>query len=90
MCMLCIILAGMVKIHGLFCGCVDKLPGPPQRLRVQVINDNEIMISWDPPVINPHTASSYRFVFHISSKCKHCRLKYTFFSNYLLYLMVFT
>lgn len=54
---------GRVKVHSfLICGCIDKLPGPPQRLRVQVINDNEIMISWDPPVINPHTASSYRSV----------------------------
>ncbi|ODM96583.1 Ig-like and fibronectin type-III domain-containing protein C25G4.10 [Orchesella cincta] len=38
----------------------DKLPGPPKRLRIQVLSDTEIMISWDAPTINPHTASSYR------------------------------
>jgi hypothetical protein len=38
----------------------DKLPGPPQNIKVEILSDTEAKVSWDVPVINPHAASVYR------------------------------
>ncbi|XP_055528945.1 Ig-like and fibronectin type-III domain-containing protein 1 [Wyeomyia smithii] len=42
----------------------DRLPGPPQNLQVQVLNDEEVLIKWDPPSKNPHTVEGYRLFWH--------------------------
>jgi len=41
---------------------LDKLPGPPQNVKVEILSDTEAKVSWDVPTINPHTASVYRYV----------------------------
>ncbi|XP_073979651.1 Ig-like and fibronectin type-III domain-containing protein 1 [Rhodnius prolixus] len=38
----------------------DRLPGPPQNVRVERINDHSVLVRWDPPVKNPHTVEMYR------------------------------
>ncbi|XP_021960351.1 Ig-like and fibronectin type-III domain-containing protein 1 [Folsomia candida] len=38
----------------------DKLPGPPQNVKVEVISDTEVKVSWEFPTINPNTATVYR------------------------------
>lgn len=38
----------------------DKLPGPPQNVRVQIIDAHSAKLMWDPPVKNPHTVEMYR------------------------------
>ncbi|KAK9739714.1 Fibronectin type III domain [Popillia japonica] len=38
----------------------DKLPGPPQNIRVDIIDSHSVKIMWDPPIKNPHTAEMYR------------------------------
>ncbi|XP_049544577.1 Ig-like and fibronectin type-III domain-containing protein 1 [Anopheles darlingi] len=42
----------------------DRLPGPPQNLKVQVMSDEEVVIRWDPPVKNPATVEGYRVFWH--------------------------
>ncbi|XP_062560024.1 Ig-like and fibronectin type-III domain-containing protein 1 [Armigeres subalbatus] len=42
----------------------ERLPGPPQNLQVQVLNDEEALIRWDPPVKNPHAVEGYRVFWH--------------------------
>ena len=39
---------------------MDKLPGPPQNLHVEVLDSHSARILWDPPVKNPHTVEMYR------------------------------
>lgn len=38
----------------------DKLPGPPQNVRVEPIDAHSVNVIWDPPVKNPHTVEMYR------------------------------
>ncbi|XP_030759730.1 Ig-like and fibronectin type-III domain-containing protein 1 isoform X2 [Sitophilus oryzae] len=38
----------------------DKLPGPPQNIRVEFIDAHSVYILWDPPLKNPHTVEMYR------------------------------
>ncbi|GJQ83686.1 hypothetical protein Trydic_g14393 [Trypoxylus dichotomus] len=38
----------------------DKLPGPPQNIRVDILDSRSVKIMWDPPVKNPQTAEMYR------------------------------
>ncbi|XP_021707105.1 Ig-like and fibronectin type-III domain-containing protein 1 [Aedes aegypti] len=42
----------------------ERLPGPPQNLQVQILNDEEAIIRWEPPVKNPHTVEGYRVFWH--------------------------
>ncbi|XP_058124562.1 Ig-like and fibronectin type-III domain-containing protein 1 [Anopheles ziemanni] len=42
----------------------DRLPGPPQNLKVQVLSDEKVQIRWDPPVKNPTTVEGYRVFWH--------------------------
>ncbi|XP_050094930.1 Ig-like and fibronectin type-III domain-containing protein 1 [Anopheles aquasalis] len=42
----------------------DRLPGPPQNLKVQVMSDEEVLIRWDPPTKNPATVEGYRVFWH--------------------------
>ncbi|KAL1122201.1 hypothetical protein AAG570_003606, partial [Ranatra chinensis] len=37
-----------------------KLPGPPQNVRVERIDDHSVMVRWDPPIKNPHSVEMYR------------------------------
>lgn len=47
----------------------DKLPGPPQNVRVEPIDSQSVRVKWDPPVKNPHTVQVYRvFYRQIGSK----------------------
>lgn len=38
----------------------EKLPGPPQNVRVESLNSHSVYIMWDPPIKNPHTVELYR------------------------------
>ncbi|XP_014259678.1 Ig-like and fibronectin type-III domain-containing protein 1 isoform X2 [Cimex lectularius] len=38
----------------------DRLPGPPQNVRVERIDDHSVWVRWDPPIKNPHTVEMYR------------------------------
>lgn len=38
----------------------DKLPGPPQNVRITTTGTHSVKVSWDPPVKNPHTVELYR------------------------------
>ncbi|XP_066906093.1 Ig-like and fibronectin type-III domain-containing protein 1 [Halyomorpha halys] len=38
----------------------DRLPGPPQNVRVERIDDHSVLVRWDPPLKNPHTVEMYR------------------------------
>lgn len=38
----------------------EKLPGPPQNLRVEFIDAHSVYLRWDPPIKNPHTVEMYR------------------------------
>ncbi|KAB0793035.1 hypothetical protein PPYR_12655 [Photinus pyralis] len=38
----------------------DKLPGPPQNIRVEPVDAHSVNVLWDPPVKNPHTVEMYR------------------------------
>ncbi|XP_018897907.2 Ig-like and fibronectin type-III domain-containing protein 1 isoform X1 [Bemisia tabaci] len=38
----------------------EKLPGPPQNVRVNVIDSHTILVKWDLPTKNPHTVEIYR------------------------------
>jgi hypothetical protein len=38
----------------------EKLPGPPQNVRVEYIDSHSVNILWDPPIKNPHTVEMYR------------------------------
>lgn len=38
----------------------DRLPGPPQNVRVERVDDHSILVKWDPPIKNPHTVEIYR------------------------------
>uniref|UniRef100_A0A1S4H6G5 Receptor mediating netrin-dependent axon guidance n=1 Tax=Anopheles gambiae TaxID=7165 RepID=A0A1S4H6G5_ANOGA len=42
----------------------ERLPGPPQNLKVQVLSDEEVLIRWDPPAKNPSTVEGYRVFWH--------------------------
>lgn len=42
----------------------DRLPGPPQNLRVQITSVDEVLILWDPPMKNPHMVEGYRVFWH--------------------------
>jgi hypothetical protein len=46
----------------LFDSFIDKLPGPPQNVRVEVLSDNDVKVVWDVPATNPHTATLYRYL----------------------------
>ncbi|KAL1497939.1 hypothetical protein ABEB36_008819 [Hypothenemus hampei] len=47
-------------IMGCFHELRDKLPGPPQNIRVEFIDSHSVNLLWDPPVKNPHTVEMYR------------------------------
>lgn len=38
----------------------DRLPGPPQNVRVEHTDGHSVKVSWDPPIKNPHTVQMYR------------------------------
>lgn len=38
----------------------EKLPGPPQNVRIEPIDSHSVYIIWDPPIKNPHTVELYR------------------------------
>lgn len=38
----------------------ERLPGPPQNIRVERIDDHSVLVKWDPPIKNPHTVEIYR------------------------------
>lgn len=38
----------------------DKLPGPPQNVKIDMVNSHSVRVHWDPPVKNPHTVEMYR------------------------------
>ncbi|XP_060521519.1 Ig-like and fibronectin type-III domain-containing protein 2 isoform X2 [Cylas formicarius] len=38
----------------------DKLPGPPQNIRVEFVDSHSVYILWDPPLKNPHSVEMYR------------------------------
>lgn len=38
----------------------DKLPGPPQNVRVELLDAHSVKILWDPPLKNPQTVEMYR------------------------------
>ncbi|XP_075234927.1 Ig-like and fibronectin type-III domain-containing protein 1 [Lycorma delicatula] len=48
------------KIMSCFREGRDKLPGPPQNVRVEHIDSHSVIVRWDPPVKNPHTVEMYR------------------------------
>lgn len=37
-----------------------KLPGPPQNVRVEILDSHSVLVKWDPPLKNPHTVEVYR------------------------------
>ena len=39
---------------------LDRLPGPPQNVHVDVIDPHSVRVRWDPPVKNPNTVEMYR------------------------------
>ncbi|CAG9815898.1 unnamed protein product [Phaedon cochleariae] len=40
----------------------DKLPGPPQNVRVDFIDNHSVDVIWDPPFKNAHTVELYRVI----------------------------
>lgn len=48
------------KIMSCFREGRDRLPGPPQNVRVEPIDAHSVLIRWDPPIKNPHTVEMYR------------------------------
>lgn len=54
------ILSHTVHIMECFQQLRDKLPGPPQNLRVEFIDAHSVYLMWDPPTKNPHTIEIYR------------------------------
>ncbi|XP_046405305.1 Ig-like and fibronectin type-III domain-containing protein 1 isoform X1 [Ischnura elegans] len=38
----------------------DRLPGPPQNVKVDILSAHSALVSWDPPVKNPNTVEMYR------------------------------
>ncbi|XKL66935.1 hypothetical protein PGB90_010355 [Kerria lacca] len=38
----------------------SKLPGPPQNVRVEILDSHSVLVKWDPPLKNPHTVEVYR------------------------------
>lgn len=43
----------------------DKLPGPPQNVKVQILDAHSVKVSWDPPIKNPNTVEMYRIFWRI-------------------------
>ncbi|XP_017783380.1 PREDICTED: Ig-like and fibronectin type-III domain-containing protein 2 isoform X2 [Nicrophorus vespilloides] len=52
-------------IMGCFHEGRDKLPGPPQNVRVEKLDMHSAKIVWDEPVKNPHTVEMYRVFWKI-------------------------
>ncbi|KAK4873942.1 hypothetical protein RN001_013302 [Aquatica leii] len=44
----------------------DKLPGPPQNVRIEHIDAHSVNVLWDPPVKNPHTVEMYRIFWRLA------------------------
>ncbi|XP_037031427.1 Ig-like and fibronectin type-III domain-containing protein 2 isoform X3 [Bradysia coprophila] len=42
----------------------DRLPSSPLNLAVQVLSNDEALISWEPPIKNPHMVEGYRVYLH--------------------------
>lgn len=40
----------------------ERLPGPPQNIRVEEFTAHSVRIIWDPPVKNPDSVEFYRYV----------------------------
>ncbi|KAG8229762.1 hypothetical protein J437_LFUL007060 [Ladona fulva] len=38
----------------------DRLPGPPQNVRANILSSHSVLVSWEPPVKNPNTVEMYR------------------------------
>lgn len=51
-------------IIGCFQSNRDRLPGPPQNLASQIISVDEVLVTWDPPMKNPHMVEGYRVFWH--------------------------
>ncbi|XP_066261909.1 Ig-like and fibronectin type-III domain-containing protein 1 [Euwallacea similis] len=47
-------------IMGCFHELRDKIPGPPQNVRVEFIDAHSVHLMWDPPAKNPYTVEMYR------------------------------
>uniref|UniRef100_A0A0K8SXU6 Ig-like and fibronectin type-III domain-containing protein C25G4.10 n=1 Tax=Lygus hesperus TaxID=30085 RepID=A0A0K8SXU6_LYGHE len=62
------------KIISCFRDGRDRLPGPPQNVRVERVDDHTVMVRWDPPLKNPHTVEMYR-VFWRQDKPKGSPMK---------------
>ncbi|XP_077284865.1 Ig-like and fibronectin type-III domain-containing protein 2 isoform X2 [Arctopsyche grandis] len=48
------------QIVGCFHEGRDKLPGPPQNIKIVALDSHSVKISWEPPIKNPHTVDIYR------------------------------
>lgn len=42
----------------------DRLPGPPMNPHVQVISNEDVIVTWSPPQKNPHVVEGYRIFWH--------------------------
>ena len=42
----------------------DRLPSPPLNLAVQILTNDEVLISWEPPIKNAHVVNGYRVYLH--------------------------
>lgn len=51
-------------IVGCFQENQNRLPGPPQNVKVEKIHDEQVMVKWDPPIKNPSTVEGYRVFWH--------------------------
>lgn len=52
------------KIVGCFQENHDRLPGPPQNVKLENVLEGKVTISWSPPVKNPKAVEGYRVFWH--------------------------
>lgn len=53
----------------------DKLPGPPQNVRVVPVDTHTVKVIWDPPVKNPSTVESYMVFWRLVEHTKRTQTK---------------
>ncbi|XP_025837036.1 Ig-like and fibronectin type-III domain-containing protein 1 [Agrilus planipennis] len=53
-------------IMGCFHEGRNKLPGPPQNVRVEHLDAHSVKVSWDPPIKNPQTVEMYRVIWRVT------------------------
>lgn len=44
----------------------DRLPSAPTSVAVLIVSDEEVLISWEPPIKNPHMVEGYRIYWRIT------------------------